>query len=135
MSSMNRPRAWARTGMLFAATMMVINGVFQLFEGISGVAKDDIYVGPPGYVVKFNTTTWGWIHIILGVAVALTGFALFSGADWARGIAMVLVAFQAISNFFFIPYYPLWALVIIALDIFVLWALATAPARRDEFRE
>ena len=117
----------AAGGMLFAAIMMVLSGLFQFFQGIAALARNDIYVNTPNYVYRFSTTSWGWIHLILGLIVALTGFALFRGSGWARGVGIALVSLQALSNFFFLGYRPVWSLVIIALDIFIIWALASAP--------
>ena len=70
-------------------------------------------------------TGWGWIHLILGIVVALAGFYVLSGRLWARIIGITMALFSAIANFFFIPYYPVWSVLIIALDVFVIWALAT----------
>jgi hypothetical protein len=131
MSSTNQAaRSWATGGMVFAGIVLILSGLFQFFQGIAAVAKDDIYVAVPNYVLKLNTSSWGWIHLIIGILVALTGFAVLSGATWARAVGIGLAALSAFTNFFFLPYYPLWALVIIGLDIFVIWSLASAP-RRD----
>ena len=130
MSSMGRSStktALAAGGVLFAAVLMIMNGLFQFFQGIMAVAKDDVFVSTTNYVFQFNTTSWGWIHLIFGLIIAVVGFFLLTGAVWARAVAIALVGLQALTNFFFLPYYPWWALVIIALDIFVIWALATAP--------
>jgi hypothetical protein len=117
----------AAGGMVFAAVLMLLNGLLQFFQGIAAVARDDIYVNTPNYIYKFNVTTWGWIHIVLGIIVGLTGFALFRGSTWARGVGIGLVSLQLLPNFFFLPYQPLWAMVIIAMDIFIIWSLAKAP--------
>jgi hypothetical protein len=116
---------------LFAGTMMILIGVFQFFVGIGAIAHDAVFVNTPNYVLKFDTTAWGWIHLILGVIVAVTGYFLFTGAGWARMVAIGLVALQAFANFFFLPYYPLWALIIIAVDIAVIWALAVTFADEE----
>ncbi|WP_203913174.1 DUF7144 family membrane protein [Rhizocola hellebori] len=121
-------KAVARSGMVLAAFLMMLAGAFQFFQGISAVVKDDIYLNAPNYIYKFDTTTWGWIHLILGAIVAISGFFLYQGKDWARGVAIVLAGLAALSQFFFIPYYPLWAILIIALDIFIIWAIVKAPA-------
>lgn len=121
-------KAVARSGMVLAAVLMMLAGLFQFFQGISAVAKDDIYVNAPNYVYKFDTTAWGWIHLILGAIIAISGFFLLQGKDWARGVAIVVVGLSALSQFFFLPYYPLWAMVIIALDIFIIWAIVKAPS-------
>jgi hypothetical protein len=129
MSTATRSRPMATGGLFFAATIMVLTGLFQLFQGIAAIAKDDIFVTTPNYLFKFDTTSWGWIHLIIGALVAITGFFVFTKAPWARFVAIGLVALQAFSNFFFIPYYPLWAIALVAIDIFVIWALAAAPGR------
>jgi hypothetical protein len=120
-------RDWSEGGMVFAAVMLVLLGVMQFAQGLAAIIKDSFYVVSPNYAFALDTTGWGWIHMIVGILVAVTGFFLFTGADWARGVGIGLAVLSAIAQFFFMPYYPLWALVIIALDVFVIWALATAP--------
>jgi hypothetical protein len=122
-------RAWSEGGLVFGATMMVMIGIFQFLQGLAAVAKDSFFVVAPNYVYEIDTTGWGWIHLILGVIVAVTGFLLFAGVGWARGVGIALVALSAILQFLFLPYYPLWSLLIIALDVFVIWALTVAPRR------
>jgi hypothetical protein len=121
--------AWATGGVLFAGMVLILNGLFQLFEGIAAIAKDNIFLAAPQYTLRLNATSWGWIHLILGALIVIVGYFLLTGALWARMTAMFLVAVQLFTNFFFLPYYPIWALVIIALDVFVLWSLAHAPVR------
>lgn len=120
---------WALGGMIFAATMMLVIGAFQIFMGIAAIAKDQFFVLNDGYAYNMDTTAWGWIHLILGAIILLAGFFLYSGAMWARALGIALAVLSAVSNFFFIPYYPIWSLVIIALDVFVIWALATVDRR------
>jgi hypothetical protein len=131
MTTTTQSRPVATGGMLFAATIMVISGLFQFFQGIAGIAKDQIYVGTPNYAFKFDTTAWGWIHLIIGIIVAVTGFFVFTAAPWARMVAIGLVSLQALSNFLFLPYFPFWALIVIALDLFIIWALAVGPVREE----
>jgi hypothetical protein len=106
---------------------MILNGLLQIFQGISLIAKDNIFVTTGNYVYKFDTTSWGWIHLILGIIVVIVGYLVLTGMKWARWIGIVLVGLQMIANFFYLPYYPFWGLVIIAIDVFVIWALAAAP--------
>ena len=95
-----------------------------VLEGIVGIAKDSVYVVTRGdYVYEFNVTSWGWIHLVIGLALIATGIGLFSRAVWAGVIALFLVVLSAIDNFFFIPYYPFWSILIIALNIWVIWSL------------
>jgi hypothetical protein len=129
--STERHHPVATGGLLFAATLMVLAGLFQVFQGIVGIAKDQIFIATPKYLFNFNTTAWGWIHLVIGLIVLVTGFFLYTRAPWARGIGIAIVGFQAFSNFLFLPHYPLWALILIAFDIFIIWALAAAPSRAD----
>lgn len=107
----------------FAGVMMIFGGVMAIFQGIAGIAKDDIFVVSDNYAYTFNLTSWGWIHLALGLMVALAGIALFSGAMWARVVGVGLAGLAMISNFMWLPYYPLWSIVLIAVDAFVIWAL------------
>ncbi|GAA2157687.1 MULTISPECIES: DUF7144 family membrane protein [Glycomyces] len=120
--------AWAAGGMVFAAVSMIMIGVWQAIEGIFGIATDDFYTEVADYVVNVDTTAWGWIHLILGVITALVGFSLFSGATWARVAGIVLACLVLINNFLYLPFYPFWSLLIIALAIFSIWAIAVAKA-------
>ena len=74
---------------------------------------------------KFNTTVWGWIHIILGVLLAAIAIGLIRGTDWARVAAIVIASVSIVVMFLWLPYYPVWSLVVIALDVIVIWAVTT----------
>jgi hypothetical protein len=114
---------WAIGGVTFAATVMVVIGIFQAFAGLAAIIEDDLYVLGREYAYDLDVTAWGWIHLILGIVVALSGIYLFAGRAWAVIVAIVLAMVSAIANFFLIPYYPWWALLVIALDVWVIWAL------------
>jgi hypothetical protein len=109
---------------LFAAIMMLMSGVFQAIQGLVGIFENEFYVATRNYLFQFDATTWGWIHLIGGIIVALAGWGLLSGQTWARTVAIIVAVLSAIANFAFIPYYPFWSLLIITLDIFVIWAVA-----------
>ena len=115
---------WAAGFILFAALIMIMAGCFQAFEGLVAIFNDNFYVATRNYLFQFDATTWGWIHLIFGVIVALAGFGLLAGRTWARVVGITLAVLSALANFLFIPYYPFWALTVITLDIFVIWALA-----------
>jgi hypothetical protein len=83
------------------------------------------YVSTPNYLLSFNATTWGWIHLIFGVVVAVAGFLVFTGNIFARTVGILLAATQAVINFMWLPYYPIWGIIVIAFDVLVIWALAT----------
>jgi hypothetical protein len=109
---------------LFAAIMMIMVGVFQALQGLVAIFENEFYVATRNYLFQFDATTWGWIHLLLGLVVAFAGYGLLSGRTWARAAAIALAVLSAIANFLFIPYYPFWSLLIITLNIFVIWAIA-----------
>lgn len=115
--------SWAVGGVVFAAIMLVMIGVFQFFEGLAAIIDDDFYVQLQNYTYDFDTTAWGWIHLILGALLVIVGLALFAANRAAAFAAILLASLSAISNFFFIPYFPIWALVLIALAVYVIWAI------------
>ena len=109
---------------LFAAIMMIMVGVFQALQGIIAIFENEFYVATRNYLFQFDATTWGWIHLLVGLLVAFAGWGLLSGRTWARTVAIILAVLSAITNFLFVPYYPFWALLLVTLDIFVIWAVA-----------
>ena len=108
----------------FAAVMMIIGGFFGALQGLSAIIKSGYYHVPPNYFISVDATGWGWTHLIVGLVVILAGFALFRGAMWARILGIFIASVSAIVNFAFIPVYPFWAMLIIAVDLLVIWALA-----------
>jgi hypothetical protein len=116
---------WAVGFAAFAGAMMLLIGIFQAFAGLAAIFNDGFIVRRPNYTFDISITGWGWIHLIIGIIVALAGFAVFSGATWARAVGITIALLSAIANFFFIPIYPVWAVLIIALDVVVIWALAS----------
>jgi hypothetical protein len=116
---------WAVGFTAFAGAMMLLIGIFHAFTGLAAILNDGFLVRRPNYTFDIDITGWGWIHLIIGLIVAAAGFGVFSGATWARAVGITVALLSAIANFFFIPIYPVWAVLIIALDIIVIWALST----------
>ncbi|MGZ8719749.1 MAG: DUF7144 family membrane protein [Aeromicrobium sp.] len=110
---------------VFAGVLMIMSGIFQAIEGLVALVNDEFFVFGDEYVFKFDVTTWGWIHLILGIIVAAAGFALFQGAVWARTVAVLLASLSLLTSFMWIPYYPIWSLVIMTVDVFVIWAVTS----------
>ena len=115
---------WAVGGTIFAGVIMLMIGAFHAIAGLVAILDDQFYVVTRNYTYDLDVTGWGWIHLIAGVLVALGGIYVFSGATWARILGIGLVALSAIANFFFVPYYPFWSLIIVALDVWVIWSLS-----------
>ncbi|WP_174187007.1 DUF7144 family membrane protein [Nocardia barduliensis] len=113
-----------------AAALLMITGIASILQGISAIAKDEIYVTGPEYTYQFNTTGWGWIHLVLGVLLVIAALGLMTGAAWARVVAVMLASLSILGNFLWLPYYPGWSILVIALDVAVIWAVTTwHPAR------
>jgi hypothetical protein len=121
---------WAVGGITFAATMMILIGIFQALVGLAAILNDEFFILARNYTFNLDVTGWGWVHLILGIIVALAGFFLIAGKGWARILAITLAVLSAISNFFFIPYYPWWSLLVIALCVWVIWSLTRPGALR-----
>jgi len=110
-------------GVMFAAVMMILIGIFQAIAGLTAIIDDDFFVRTPNYTFDLDTTAWGWIHLLLGILVLLAGLALLAQKAWGGMVALTLAVLSAVANFFFIPYYPFWTIVEIALAVWVIWAL------------
>jgi hypothetical protein len=120
---------WAVGGITFAAVMMFMIGSFQIIAGLVAIFDDGFFLVTENYTFDLDTTAWGWIHLLLGILLLFAGYGLFTGATWAAALAIVLAILTAIENFFFIPYYPFWSILVIALSVWVIWAL-TRPVPR-----
>ena len=108
----------------FAAAMMIVLGAFEALQGLAAIIKKSYFVVGENYLWKLNTTTWGWINLALGVLVLVAGVALLAGALWARIVGIVLAALVAIANFMWLPYYPVWSVVVIGVSIAAIWGIA-----------
>ncbi|MBV7694131.1 hypothetical protein [Streptomyces sp. TRM70350] len=126
-----RREGWATGGVVFAGVLMLCGGLLAVLQGIAAIAADDVYARVGTYVYELNLTGWGWIHLVVGVLVAVTGWGLLMGAAWARVAGITLAALSLVLQFLFLPYQPVWSVVIMAIDVFVIWALAAyrEPAR------
>ena len=112
----------------FAATLLIMAGAFQVIQGIVALAKDTFYVVGAEYVFQLDITLWGWIQLLLGILLIVVGVFLFLGATWARWSAVVLAVVSAVTTFMWLPHYPVWSVLVIAVDVAVIWAL-TAHGR------
>jgi hypothetical protein len=122
---------WAIGGVTFAATIMVLVGIFEAIAGLAAIFDDNFYVVTNNYAFDLDVTAYGWLHLIVGVLVAWAGFSLFSRKAWAGIVAIVLAVVSAVTNFFFIPYYPFWSILMIALAVWVIWAVTRPDALRS----
>ena len=126
--SAREPSGWAIGWTAFAGVMMVIQGFWWLIAGFIAVINDEFYVAGAQYIFQFDTTTWGWIHVVLGAIILAAGFGLSVGAVWARTVGVVMAAIAMLAAFAWLPYSPVVAILFIAVSAAVIWAL-TAHGR------
>jgi hypothetical protein len=122
------PSGWALSGVVFAASMLTLIGLFQIVAGLVAIIDDDFFLVARNYTFDLDTSAWGWLHLLIGLLLVFTGYGLFSRQTWAGVTAMVLAMLTAVENFFFIPYYPFWSILVIALSVWVMWALTRPGA-------
>jgi hypothetical protein len=115
---------------IFAAVMLVTVGLFQSVAGLAALFDDEFFVTTPNYTFQFDLTTWGWAHLAIGILAVAVGVALFMRQSWAMITGIALAVLSALANFLFLPYYPLWAIVIIAFDVTLIWALTAQLKNR-----
>ncbi|MCF8571045.1 hypothetical protein L5G32_12275 [Gordonia sp. HY002] len=108
-----------------AAVLLFVAGLLAFLQGLSAVLNDELFVVGPEYTYAFDTTTWGWIHLVVGILGILISIGMMTGATWARVSAIVIAGISIVANFLWLPYYPWWSILIIALDVIVIWAVTT----------
>ena len=123
-STSRGPSGWSVGFTVFAAVMMLMGGAWQALAGLIAIFENEFYVATRNYLFELDATTWGWIHLVLGLIVAFAGWGILSGKTWARVVGITVAALSATANFLFIPYYPFWSILIITVDILLIWALA-----------
>jgi hypothetical protein len=128
MTDVTSRSSWAVGWTYFAATMMILVGIFHAIAGLVAIFDDKFYVTTRNYVFQFDATQWGWIHLILGILVGLAGVSLLSGAVWARTLGVIMALISAVVGFAWLPYSPVWGVMIIAIAVAVVWSL-TAHGR------
>lgn len=112
-----------------ASILLLTVGVLSVLEGIAAVAENELFVVGINYVYEFDISTWGWIHIVLGAVLIVAALGLMTGTAWGRVAAIIVAALSILANFLWLPYYPWWSTLVIALNIVVIWAIATWQPR------
>jgi hypothetical protein len=107
----------------FAAFMMILGGLFQSIIGLTAIVRDSFYVVSPNYLLNIDISTWGWIHFLWSLLVILAGFAILSGKVWGRIVGVIIAGLTAVVNMYYIPYYPIWSLLVIVVSFLVVYAL------------
>jgi hypothetical protein len=121
---------WASGLATFAGVLLVMTGFLQFLQGLSAVFRDPVYIATVSYIYKFDLTAWGWIHIIIGIVVIAVGVMIMTGRTVGYVAGIVIAGLSTLANFLFIPYYPLWSIVLIALNVAIIWALSVLMGQR-----
>ena len=122
-SGIEAPSGWVGW-IAFAAVMMIMLGCFHAIQGLVALLDDKTFlIADSGLTVSVSYTTWGWVHLIGGIIIALAGISLFAGRMWARIVGVILAFVSAIANIAFLSTYPIWSAIMIVLDILIIWAL------------
>jgi hypothetical protein len=109
---------------LFAGIIMLTGGFFNIIQGFVALARDDFYlVGSSGLVLSLDYTAWGWVLLLSGVLFVFAGYGVMVGQMWARVTGVILAVVNAVVNMVVMPAYPLWSIMVITLDIFIIFAL------------
>jgi len=114
-----------------AGFLLILNGVWGFLVGLAAIIRGGFFVLHNGYAYHWSISGWGWLQLILGCVLFATGVCVLLGMLWARIVGAVLAGFSAIASFMFIPYYPIWSIVVIAVDIFIVWALLSGGRRQE----
>jgi hypothetical protein len=113
----------AVVGTVLAGVLMILSGVYGFLAGLAMVIKGGFFVSPSGYAYFWTTRGWGWAELILGAVVFLGGVCVMLGMTWARVLGVFLATLSAIGSFMVLPWYPIWSIILIAVDVFIIWAL------------
>jgi hypothetical protein len=128
MADSERGAGWA----LFAGMMLLLMGGMQAFMGLVAVLENEIVVATPKYFLQLDVTSWGWIHMLGGILLILAGIGIFAGQTWARMVGIIVAALAVLAEFASLPYYPIWAIIVISIGIFTIWGLSVwSPPRVD----
>lgn len=120
--------AW--TGSVLAGVLMILAGLYGFLAGLAIIIHGGFFVYHGNYAYHWTRTGWGWTELILGAVVFFAGVCVMLGMVWARIVGIVLATFSALASFMFLPFYPLWSIITIAVDVFIIWALASSGRRR-----
>ena len=113
---------------VFAATLLGVVGIFNVIDGIAAIARSSVFIGNARYVFG-DLRTWGWVALILGGLQVLASLGVLAGNQAARWTGVALIGLNSIGQMFFVPAYPFWSLMIIAVDVVALWGLCAYGSR------
>jgi hypothetical protein len=126
-----RGGAGAFAGAMLAGVLMILTGLYGFLAGLAMVLRAPFFVYHGGYLYVWSTHGWGWVELILGAVVVAAGVCVMLGMVWARAVGVVLATLSAVASFMVLPFYPIWSIIAIAVDLFIIWALVAYSGRRS----
>jgi hypothetical protein len=123
--------AGAFAGAVLAGVLMILTGLYGFLVGLAMVLRAPFFAYHGGYLYVWSAHGWGWVELILGAVVVAAGACVLLGMVWARAVGIILATLSAVASFLVLPYYPIWSIIGIAVDLFIIWALVTYSGRRS----
>ncbi|MCX5527066.1 hypothetical protein AB0L47_19275 [Streptomyces bobili] len=118
---------WVAGPHLFSGVALELSGTLSILMGAASIGQGAIFRAS-GYAYRFNVTAWGWMHVVIGLVLIAAGLGVLLGQRWAKGAGVAVGAVSLITQFMFIPYYPMWSIIVMVLDLTAIWALARFSA-------
>lgn len=123
-----------------AGWLLMLGGLFSFFAGLAVVVRQAYFTSLAGYTTlshnyayHWNLGAWGWASLVLGIVVVAAGVCVLFRQEWARWAGVVLAVISGVGSFLFLPFFPVWSIIVIAVDVFIIWALVTARRRQDVY--
>ncbi len=116
--------ALADVTVTFAAVVLLLTSLMEILQGLAAINDPESFFAGADYTFGFDATAWGWAHLVLGVISAAVAIGIMTRQSWAQVVGMLIAGLAMLTNFAWLPHYPLWAIVIIALNACVIWALS-----------
>ena len=126
-----RGGAGAFAGAVLAGVLMILTGLYSFLAGLAMVLRAPFFVYHGGYLYVWSTHGWGWVELILGAVVVAAGACVLLGMVWARAVGVILATLSAVASFMSLPYYPVWSIILIAVNVFIIWAMVAYSGRRS----
>lgn len=116
----------------FAAVMLAILAFFNGLDGIAAITRSKVFVGNVTYVFG-DLRAWGWAMLGLAIAQAFAVAGIVARrSQVARWFGVVVLGLNAFAQMAFVPSYPFWSLMIIALDVVAIYGLTAYAGRPAE---
>lgn len=131
--SYDEPTGWVGW-IYFASVLMILAGILNAIHGLIAIVNDEWVVWGNRGDLYLDLTEWGWVHLGVGIVLVLAGFGVLTGNVLARAVAVVLACLSVVANFLYIPAFPVWAIIIIAIDVFVIYALTAHGGEMRQLR-